>query len=96
MTAKRNKNGKPRKKRTVKPGALHFKYRHVAANQRRVIVRPREKPPRMYYVSWLGVFVHNNFYWDKDVMARLLAKGYTRLKTTNSQFIFERTVNNGQ
>jgi hypothetical protein len=87
-----NKNGRTRKPRTPKTGAIHFKYRNVAPNQRRIIVRPYNKPPAMFYVSSGGVFVHRNFIWGKAVKAQLLAKGYSLQMSGSTMFVFSKTL----
>lgn len=71
--------------------AIHKKHRHVKRSQTRIIVRPYEKPPKMYYISALGVFQLHDFVWGKRTIQALEAKGYKKQLLGRSEFIFERT-----
>lgn len=76
---------------TKKIGSLNRKYRVVPANVRRVLYRPDQKPPRLYFICAAGVAVCNPKTFSQK---KLIKRGYKRVKMSKNrnQQVWEKQV----
>lgn len=86
-TNKRKTSARPRKQRPLAKA-----YAQVEANQIRIIARPYQKPPSLFYVSSGGVFAHKCEKWDTTLKERLVRRGFSVRMDHNTTLVFEKTV----